>query len=164
MTATWHSGLPWDEGSALYRWVRREFFSADRPGGEYILVPGEDPAALEQVYGQQSFAPNWEFSYNKRGEALNLARVKHEKAAHADAVPGVPIVWWQDHLRGWEHDGGTMLRCHWEPEPTEHPRPHLSANHQNSQRGMINARRVLEARNIDWEMVEWTADGGVVRE
>jgi hypothetical protein len=36
---------------------------------------------------------------------------------------GEPIEWWQVHVRAWERDDGrTVLRAHWEPEPTEHPR------------------------------------------
>lgn len=156
MSVGWHSSLPWHRIRSAYRSARTAFFTAPRPEGEYILVEGMDPDGVARVYGQQSYAPNWEFSYNKRGEDVNLARVKHEP------IDGVD--WWQDHLRGWHHEGvGMLLRCHWEAEPTEAPDEHLATDGWDLRRGMINARRVLEARNIEWEMVEWSRDGGVER-
>lgn len=156
LSAGWHSSLPWSTVRAAYRSMRTALFTAPRPEGEYVLVPGKTPADLEVVFGQQSFAPNWEVSYNKRGEDLNLAKVVHHD------TPDHGAVWWQYHVRGWHHEGtGTLLRCHWETEPTEHADEHLAADGWRLDRGMIAARRVLEKRGIGWETVEWTADEGV---
>lgn len=128
--------LPFDLIRRLYRRFRKRFFTIDKPDGEYYVVDAsiED---LRFILGTRSFAPNWEWSYDK-GEDLNLSRVKIEM--------GDEIEWWQYHVRAWERDGGLVeLRCHWEPSPTEHPDAHIDGTGFSVGRGMDYVGDVLDA-------------------
>lgn len=130
--------LPWDAIRYSYRELRKELFSRSRPTGRYFVVDAS-PDAIRAALGSQSYAPNWEFSYYKRGEILNLARVTHEE----QSVDGTTYTWWQTHTRGWDHPDGVALHAHWELEPTEHPDEHLNGTGFDFDRGMENLERAL---------------------
>lgn len=149
MGDTWHAQLPWDEARAAYRKTRARFFSSPRPEGTYWLVDASTQEVMADL-GAMSFAPNWEFSYHKRGEDLNLARVVYSGNEPRDAV------WWQDHVRGWETDRGLELGGHWELEPTENPVDHILARGIDRRRGMANIADALEIRGYEPTRVEWT--------
>jgi len=106
-----------------------------------------DLEALRRELGQQSFAPNWEYSYHKRGEDLNLARVEY--APHPWRV-GTGLTWAQTHVRGWGRDGVVVLRAHYEPEPTEHPKEHLDGVGHSIEGGMERLRDVLDETGIGY--------------
>lgn len=151
---TWHHSLPWKPLQDIYRWFRREFFTKDAPSGEYLVVDPitfDDPIDIE--LGQFSFSPNWEFSYNKRGEDFNIARV-----VQAHDLDWPCLVWWQCHVRGWFYNGLLYLHAHWEPEPTEHPEAHLKGQGYDKQRGMAILESYLARLNIPYQREQFDGD------
>lgn len=135
-----------------YRSLRSIFAGRPRPSGPYLRVDLE-PEDIERKLGKRSYAPNWEFSYYKRGEDLNLARVLYADGA----APGGGPVWWQYHVRGWRGENAdgafTDLRCHLEPEPTESPAEHLAEEGFNLGGGMQNLRAALDGLDVEYEEV-----------
>lgn len=165
--ATWHADLPWTRLRMGYKALRTTVFSAPRPKGVYLRVqrptgrtlhPMEESTPFEdnldrivRAFGGRSWAPNWEFSYNKRGEVLNLARVTFAE----DSLPD-GLRWGQYHVRGWPGPNGTVdLGGHFEAEPTEHPKPHLDAEGFNRPAGMNKVRAVLSDEGLPWNEVEY---------
>lgn len=133
--------VPWDTIRSLHRWVRRTFFRHGRCDGAHLHVECDEDT-LVRALGERSFAPNWEYSYYSYGEQLNLAHVLYEEEKG--------VVWWQTHVRAWEHDDGYDLAAHWEPEPTEHPDEHLDEYYQNKVRGMRQLIYVLNDAGIEY--------------
>lgn len=140
--------LPWDAIRYWYGELRKELFSGSRPTGRYFLVDAE-PETIRAELGDRSYAPNWEFSYYKRGEILNLARVTYEERS----VDGATYTWWQTHTRGWDHPDGVALHAHWELEPTEHPTKHLDGTGFDFDRGMSNLQGALDDGNLDYRAI-----------
>ena len=141
--------LPSDTIQFLIREIRKRFFAGDPPSGRHLLVeaPLEE---IEAALGRQSYAPNWEFSYYKRGEVLNLARVVHEERT----AKGRTYEWWQTHVRGWDRPDGTALHGHWELEPTERANDHLEGVGFDAKRGMANLQDALERSALSYTEVE----------
>lgn len=129
----------------LYRRFRKRYFTMPKPDGPFVLLD-MPPEEVRMILGRRSYAPNWEFSYNKRGEVLNLAQVVYHEDSDYEH-----IVWWQTHVRGWQNDDGMMeLSAHWEPEPTENGAAHLDGVGFDHDRGMDNLRTALEKSAILW--------------
>lgn len=148
---SWHGDLPWGRLRRAYRFLRRLFFSAPEPTDRPSIITEASLDELRDVLGQRSFAPNWEYSFHKRGEDLNLARI--ELWSDHDHVDGNsdPIIWWQTHIRGWKREGGHVeLRAHWEPEPTEYPQAHLDGAGHDIQRAMDDLRVILDEEGIEY--------------
>ena len=152
---SWHRSLPWPFLRQLYRDFRRTFFSKPRPEGTYLRLLDVTAAEVERDLGSKYFAPNWEFSYNKRGEDLNLARIEY--ASHPVRA-GSGVEWMQTHVRGWEQDGFIDLGAHYEPEPTEHAKEHLGGGPFSREGGMDNLRRTLDELGVEYDEVEWNGD------
>lgn len=162
---TWHVDLPYVWFRKRYRRFRSALFAKPRPKGPYYRVGvkflGEGPQRATEMTvktieknlgGHHSYAPNWEVSYYKRGEVLNLARVIYHDSTDHD------VRWWQVHVRGWPVPGipgAVELTAHWEPEPTEHPRPHLDALGFDRGRGMDILASDLRASGMNYEEVVW---------
>jgi len=144
---TWHGGLPWGRLRQWYRSLRRTLFSTPEPTDRPAVTVNVGLDVLRRQLGQRSFAPNWEFSYHKRGEDLNLARVVY---APEPVRAGTGLSWFQTHVRGWERDGQVILRAHWEPEPTEHPKDHLDGVGHSLEGGMERLRRTLDECGIEF--------------
>lgn len=131
-----------------FRRIRKLLFTRERPDGAYFAVHAE-LEEVKEALGKHSFAPNWEFSYNYRGEDLNLAQVVfHRSKRHPN------IVWWQTHVRGWEADDTVEIRGHWEPEPTEHDEAHLQGLGFEKSIGMMNLRQVLEEEELEFDKIK----------
>lgn len=145
--------IPFDQIQYGYRQLRKALFTADRPGGKYLVVDGSTDE-VEAALGRQSYAPNWEFSYHERGEILNLARVVYEERA----VDGTPYHWWQTHVRGWDHPDGIALHGHWELEPTENGNEHLDGVGFAFDRGMGNLRSALDRTDLTYTETEIDPD------
>lgn len=147
---SWHASLPYGWMRSVYRAFRRTFFSKSRPDGEYIVISDTDVQELKALFGTRSYSPNWEFSYNKRGEDLNLARViYYEHEDHPE------IQWWQYHIRVWMVDGDAWIRAHFEAEPTEYPKPHLNGVGHNVRKGLSEVEQVLTDNNIRFIVEAW---------
>ncbi len=130
-----------------YRQLRKALFTASRPSGEYFVVD-VSVEEVERALGEQSYAPNWEFSYHERGEVLNLARVVYERAE----AGGETREWWQTHVRGWRNDAERLeLHGHWELEPTENGNAHIDGVGFAFERGMANLRSALEEAGLEYE-------------
>lgn len=152
---TWHSRLPWSRLRSWYRSLRRAFFSTSEPTHRPAVTVATDLDTLRRELGRRSFAPNWEYSYHKRGEDLNLAQVVY--APHPVRV-GTGLEWFQTHVRGWERDGVVVLRAHWEPEPTEHPKPHLDGVGHSLDGGMERLKQTLDELGLEYVDGDTTAD------
>lgn len=149
---TWHGSLPWSVVKTLYRIGRRELFSSPEPTHRPSVVADvDDVDELRRALGDSSYAPNWEVSYHKRGEIANLARVEFVDGEDYRDADGDRIVWWQTHVRAWPHDDGLLLRAHWEPEPTEHPRAHLRGVGHSLERGMSILRSDLDFAGVSYQ-------------
>lgn len=138
--------VPFGAVRYVYREFRKALFTAPRPSGEYLVTEAsvED---VERGLGNQSYAPNWEFSYYERGEDLNLARVVYERREAGGSVRR----WWQTHVRGWANDAGQLeLHGHWELEPTENGNAHIDGVGFDIERGMATLRSALEAAGIEY--------------
>ena len=139
--------VPFGAVRFAYREFRKALFTASRPSGEYLVVSSsiED---VERGLGEQSYAPNWEFSYYERGEVLNLARVVYERGEAGSETR----VWWQTHVRGWNGDDGRLeLHGHWELEPTESGNAHIDGVGFDFERGMANLETALDEAGIEYE-------------
>lgn len=152
------ASIPWKSVTRLHRSLRRSFFRAERPAGTYFRVypdytvamtSADVVADLERDFGRRSWAPNWEYSYDK-GEALNLARVVYEE----DAETG--LTWFQYHVRGWAVVNDAVdVGGHWEPEPTEHPDAHYREVGFDRLRGMAKLEEVLNEIGADYDEVNY---------
>jgi hypothetical protein len=149
--------VPFDAIRYGFRELRKLLFRASRPSGEYLVVD-RSVAEIEQVLGERSFAPNWEFSYYERGEVLNLARVVYER----QSVDGTEYRWWQTHVRGWRNEADELeLHGHWELEPTESGNAHIDGVGFDFERGMETLRSFLDEADVDYEerVVETGSEG-----
>ncbi len=142
--------LPFKLIRSVYRGVRKTLLTKPRPDGEYLVVTKRVPY-LERLLGQHSYAPNWELSYNYRGEDLNLARVTYDRFAETD------VWWWQTHVRGWERGGKVWLHAHYEPEPVENPRRHMTGVEHDVD-GNEQLARVLNDVEVSFERRTWDDD------
>lgn len=146
----------WDGLRSFYRTVRGAVATASEHDGRALVVaePIED---VEAALGRQYFGPNWEFSYNKRGENMNLARIEYRRRE----VRHHEYVWWQTHVRGWEQDDGSVrLRPHYELEPTENDQDHIDGIGLDIQRGVENVARALDDEGLAYERHEDLPAGG----
>lgn len=144
--------IPWDWLRSAYRDIRKALFTKPRPPGPYFFT--EDVENIERSLGKMSFAPNWEFSYNKRGEDLNLAQVVFCE----QSIDGETYRWWQTHVRGWLEEGGISLRAHWELEPTEHDKAHVDEIGFDLSKGMMNLRTSLDKQGISYRKVRYDGE------
>ena len=160
----------WDGVRTAYRHLRRIVATRPEHSGPALVVDGSLDA-VEAALGRQYFAPNWEFSYNKRGEDLNLARIHHDERT----VQGHTYVWWQSHVRGWRQDGGdgaedgdgddaggdaVRLRAHHELEPTEYDQDHIAGVGVDVERGLDAVAQALDEEGVAYERFEALAAGG----
>ena len=142
--------LPLQSVRRVYRYVRSSVFNKPRPTGEYVSV-NTRRLSLERRLGRLSYAPNWETSYYKRGEDVNLARVMRvDSPKHPD------VRWWQVHVRGWKQDDDTVeLTAHWEPEPTENPKAHLDGVGASVSAGMDALCEDLREMGVEYTEFEY---------
>lgn len=140
----------WDGLRMLYWTLRRVVASGQEHGGPALVVP-ETAESVTATLGRRYFAPNWEFSYYRRGEDLNLARVEYEHREIADHE----YVWWQTHVRGWKQDDGSIrLRPHYELEPTEYDQDHIDGVGLDVAAGVENVADVFDDEGISYRRYE----------
>lgn len=159
--------IPYDWVRSVFRWFRRTAFTIDRPDGKYVLIKASRDR-VRKILGEESYGPNWEFSYHEKGENENLAQVDYwddheyytERRGLLDALlrrdgEEEKIVWWQVHTRGWTNeDGHQEHKPHWEPEPTEYDRAHIQGVGMSEEKGREGIIEVLEENDIEYEIVE----------
>lgn len=146
----------WDGLRTFYRDFRRVVATGEEHSG-LALVVSDTVEELTAALGRQYFAPNWEFSYNERGEDLNLARIEynHREVGHHE------YVWWQTHVRGWEQgDGSIRLRPHYELEPTEYDQDHINGIGVDVPTGVDNVAQALADEGLPYERHEHLPAGG----
>lgn len=154
MGTVWHAGLPWQRLKAWYRRGRSHIFRAPRPRGRYVRVPLGVGPNLREVFGRRYYAPNWETSYYKRGEVLNLARVEYDPRE----VDGTEYRWWQTHVRGWLHSDSMWLSAHYELEPTEHPNAHILGVGHDPRVGRERIKQTLDDAGIEYGTAHYPTD------
>ncbi|WP_257300484.1 hypothetical protein [Haloarchaeobius sp. FL176] len=146
----------WDALRTFYRDFRRAVATKQEHSGPALVVSG-DFDEVQAALGRQHFAPNWEFSYNKRGEDLNLARITYERREVGHHEYG----WWQTHVRGWAQDNGSMrLRAHWELEPTENDQDHIDGIGLDVPAGVDQTARALDAEDVAYQRYDNLPAGG----
>jgi hypothetical protein len=138
--------LPWRLVRQVLRIARQAYWSQPRPTGTYLRVE-TDPHPITKALGERFWYPNWEVSAYYEGEDLNLSRTEYD--------PHEGIVWWQSHLRGWETDDAVELRAHYEPDPTEHPREHLTPAYADAETGMTHLRDALDDAGFSYREFEY---------
>lgn len=137
-------------------WLRKTFFEKEKPPNPAVYVDLSEDEII-QVLGREHFEPGWEISYSYRNEAINLRRVEYRHDPDFDQL------WWQVHIRGYEHDDGRFeLAAHLEVEPTEHPRAHLNNVGLDVARGNQALMEVLDEKGIEYEYLN--PDGSPVSE
>lgn len=77
---TWHARVSWTRLRQWYRSLRAALFTTPEPTDRPAVTVAADLETVGRQLGRQSFAPNWEYSYHKRGEDLNLAGVEYRSA------------------------------------------------------------------------------------
>lgn len=146
----------WDGLRAFYRKIRRFVATAEEHSGRALVV-AENVEEVRSALGSHYFAPNWEFSYNERGEQLNLARIEYEPREVRDHE----FVWWQTHVRGWKQDDGSVrLRPHYELEPTEYDQDHINGIGVDVVAGTDQVAAVLDDAGLSYERHEDLPAGG----
>lgn len=141
---SWHKIIPYGLLLLWYSAIRRVYFKKPRPRGEYLVVD-MGPDDVESLLGVRNFAPNWELSYYKAGENMNLSRVQWH---YDEDYP--EYRWWQLHVRGWEEPDGTWLRAHWELEPSENGHAHIEEIGYSASAGMTALKFVLDDANVEF--------------
>ena len=149
----------WDGLRTIYRGIRRTVATATEHSGPAFVVSA-NLSEVEAALGRQFFAPNWAFSYNKRGEDLNLARVEHNRRE----IHHHEYVWWQTHVRGWTQDDGSVrLRSHYELEPTAYDQDHIDGIGLDVDTGTDTLAEVLDEEGLSYEYYENLPAGGLSR-
>ncbi|MWG36487.1 hypothetical protein [Halomarina oriensis] len=155
--------LPWDELRALFRYVRTQKFSKPRPDGPFITAECSHDD-LRVALGTRYFAPNYESSYHYEGTQLNLARVvlNERLAGQYRDEDGIPIRWWQTHVRSFDAPTADRtlpplkrrpieIQPHWEPEPTEYDVAHVDGHGFSRDRALRTVASVLDAEAIAYD-------------
>lgn len=146
----WLLDIPWLKLKGWFLDVRSRVAGLPRKRGGYVRVEATEDELLH-MFGGRSWAPNYEFSYDRQ-EDLNLARVEYRGETMYSQYD---VQWWQYHLRGYKvEDGVWELTCHFEPEPTENPIPHLKGRGYDRQRGLDTVRSILTGNGFEFEEVE----------
>lgn len=157
-TTFWH--VLWDGLRHLYRKLKRVVAGASEHDGQALVVDAT-AATVRAALGRRYFGPNWHLSYYERGEVLNLARVEYD----AQTVLGHEFVWWQTHVRVWEHGEGTVrLRCHYELEPSMNDQDHLEEIGLDVDRGIDVVASALDDAGIEYEHHDDLPVGGTARQ
>lgn len=138
--------VPWGLVRTALRLARRVYWRQSRPTGEYLHVEAR-LEAVTATLGERYYYPNWELSAHYDGERLNLSRTKRD--------PHEGVEWWQEHVRGWVEDDGVSLKAHYEPDPSEHPREHLTPAYHDSETGMRRLRETLEDADIEYSTFQY---------
>lgn len=145
----WHRDLPYRETMRAWRFMRRTFFTAPRPEGEYIVVSDSDILELKHEFGKRNFGLGHRFSYDK-GEDLNLRRVFFDPYRHTD------VDWWQTHVRVWSGDEYDWIRGHVEPKPEDHPKPHLDEVGLSVDEAVSEIERIMAQTGGTYQRRRWT--------
>lgn len=137
--------IPWKVVRKLYYKYRNAFFSVPRPDVVGIVV---DKSCEElEVFFRKNHFDYQQLSYNYSGEDFNMYRPEYEDGALSDTTN------YQLHVRGFEMvDGRTFLEVHYEPDPTEHPEPHLSEESLSWVEGRQKLRGLLSSRGVGHEV------------
>lgn len=144
---TWHANLPWGQIIGAWRWMRRTFFTKDKPDTNAIIVEATEDGLLT-VLGKEYFSPNEKLSYYYKSEDLNVAR--RFRAPHPVRI-GSNVEWMQDHIRAWDVGGYKWeIRAHREPSAFHHPVAHLKGDPFSRDRPMRDVGQILrDADPID---------------
>lgn len=113
------SQLPLVELRALLRFVRRKFFTIDKPNHASIVVD-HSVESLTRELGKQGVKPGHSFSYRYDGEVYNAIMYYFD--------PDRELPHRQIHVRAFPHTDGLELLCHEEPHWFHHPVAHVKSN------------------------------------
>ncbi|MWG34834.1 hypothetical protein [Halomarina oriensis] len=147
--------IPWRLVRRALRYARSAWFVRPEPSSDALAIDCSHDE-LRRALGERHFEPNWETAYLYRGEVENLRRVTFAELPPVHDESDDLIVWWQTHVRTWDHEGAFEIkaRAHWEPEPTEFPDAHLDGIGFDRTRAMETLRSILDEEGIDYEHAE----------
>lgn len=167
---SWHSVIPWDWWRQEYLRLVGRFFSKEPASGPYIRVD-LDRREIEEHFGGLFYAPQETLSYDK-GEDVNLARQYYESRGMFAPVASLgrfvyqmtggrlgmvfekEVVWWQNHIRGYDYDGYLYLTAHDEPSARHEDSAHLEGVGMSREKGMKQLEEDLRELGIKYAVVE----------
>ncbi|ELY91425.1 hypothetical protein [Natrialba taiwanensis] len=109
--------LPWAAKRELFRWIRKSYFTVDKPDHPSFVVD-KSVDEIRKTLARQGFVPEWPLSYKYGGEDGNLRQYIYDS--------GQDLPNRQVHVRLFEVEGGTEIMAHSEPTPEHHPEEHLA--------------------------------------
>lgn len=127
-------------------WARATFFPKPRRKATYYRVEKTEDE-IERMLGKEHHTHDWEFSYAKRGEDINMRRPDHKDDEYE---------WYQNHVRGWKVEEGVHdLICHTELAPGDYLFGHLRGVNFSKEEGMHNLKAMLAEYKVPYEETEY---------
>lgn len=136
--------LPWRTiRRAYYEW-RNLLFSNGVPNNVDGLVLDMTIEEL-RVFLRKRHFDQQQFSYHKYGEDLNMYRAEYNPDAKHDEF--------QLHVRAFElPDGSIWVIAHYEYDPTERPKLHLSGKHLDWDKGLEMTKQILDDEGVSYNV------------
>lgn len=135
--------IPWNKVLLYFNYIRRNFFSVELPPGHTRIYVEEDYEELREMFRREHFLVSWPFSYNYKGEVMNLMRPEYENDEYT---------FYQTHVRGFESGDGYYLVAHWELDPTDYPEEHLDEVNFSETKGEKVLKHILDKNDVDYEV------------
>lgn len=127
--------LPWEAKRKLLMWVRRSYFTKDKPDAPSFVVdrPVDE---VREALAKQGFIPDWPLSFVRGGEDETLVLY------FFDPDSGVPNRQIQVSL--FEQGAQTEVMCHEEPSAYHETRAHFNAGDRSPRAANEFVKRRLE--------------------
>lgn len=138
--------MPWDVIKHAFQQFRHASFTTERTGPWIEVEATVDE--VEWLLAGQHFAPWNKFSFNYKGEVLNMRRIESVSDGEGD-----DLTYWQLHVRVFERPNGNVeVRAHTEECPLVHPEEHIDMENVTTDGAMDRMRSIFE--NADMAVVE----------
>jgi hypothetical protein len=108
--------IPWKFLLNVLRNVRNTFYKKSKPDVNQIVVDLAPDELDDRLRNDHYYEDLTEYTYKYRGEVINLRRP-------AGVEDGYQMV---AHVRGFPHEDGLELMCHYEISRWDAPREHLN--------------------------------------
>lgn len=134
--------------SKAIHYGRRAFGTIDRPDVDRLYVENGNLEQLARILGRRHFASAWKLSFRYRGEDLNMRRPMYDTPSEWP--------WKQDHVRGFETEGGVELVAHREIAPGRNARyawAHWQEREFDLHGGLDAVATALEDAGVEYELV-----------
>lgn len=131
-----YTQLPWAAKREIFKWLRKSYFTVDKPDGEPSFVVEKSRQEVHDTLAKQGFIPEWPLAYVYGGEVLNMAQYVYD--------PTQRLPHRQIHVRAFEHPDGLELLVHSEPSAIHHPEEHLESGNRTHESAHDYVRERLE--------------------